>query len=70
MKTKVARDQKAIGQGFNSEKNERVEAILGKHNKKRLAQLRLWWKENQIFVFSITLNISLPPLYSKLPIRF
>ena len=53
VKTKVARDQKAIGQGFNSEKNERVEAILGKHNKKRFAQLRLWWKENQIFIFLI-----------------
>lgn len=50
---KPQRVQKAKAHGFEKTKNERVEAILERNNKKRFSELLHWWREYRILIFII-----------------
>ena len=50
---KSQRDLKSKTHGYENMKNDRVEAILEKSNKKRFAKLQHWWKEYRILLFII-----------------
>ena len=53
VKVKSTRTPRNKAHGYENAKNERVEAILEKNNKKRFATIKQLWKDYQLLVFFV-----------------